>query len=107
MYFCYLCNADDDFKHWVRIKPDFEIEISENECKNIEKLILSLDFNNFVKLDNRIGVHSYRCQLTYSDMLSSISLNAWSPTSSTEERQLQTYLKICNMILNKAKMEEL
>ncbi|XMO87102.1 hypothetical protein AAFN75_02175 [Algibacter sp. AS12] len=97
-------DADDDFKHWVSITPDYTIKISKSECKNIEEQILSMDFNTFVKLNNRIGMHGYKCQLTYGDMMSSISLNAWKPTSKTEERQLQAYLKVCNMILEKAEM---
>ncbi|WP_282135461.1 hypothetical protein [Seonamhaeicola maritimus] len=100
-------DSDEPFKHWLMVKPDFKYEISKSLCEDIEELLLSIDFNDFVILDNRIGIHGYRCELTYGDSLSSISLSAWTPTIRTEERQLQTYLKVCNMILKAAKMEEL
>ncbi|WP_248723825.1 hypothetical protein [Seonamhaeicola sp. ML3] len=101
--FVWTTDADKE----TSVKPDFRIKISKDEYSQIEKLIHSIDIDSFVKFENRIGVDGYECQLTYGDSMSSISLNAWSPSSNTEERQLQTYLKVCNMILKAAKKEEL
>lgn len=100
-------DKEDVFKTWSQVIPDFRYEISKTEFKKIEKLILTIDFNHFVQFDNEIRIHGYKCALTYGDSLSSISLEAWSPTNKTEERKLEVYLAVCNLILNACKMETL
>jgi hypothetical protein len=90
---------------WKKSKRKNSFELSLIEFNKVVAAIKKINCSDIVNNLGNSGFDGTDCEIVMGGLRSSISYNVWSPNYDTKERNLQSFLEACKLILLTAKLD--
>ena len=85
-------------------RRDYSFSVTKDEFEKVVKSIKEIDCTSIISGLDFVGFDGILTEITFGNYANGISYKVWTPTHDTKNRNLQSYLKTCQLILKTGKL---
>ena len=92
-------------KEWGHTRIDTTYKITADVFQQLTQSVLLIDGNSIIKRLNDRGMDGTVCEIKFGSFQNAVSYKFWSPQYNTKQRNLDSFLDACKLIIRTGKLD--